>query len=419
MGKVIVIVGAQFGDEGKGKIVDYLAEQAGVVARATGGNNAGHTVVVGKEKFKFHLLPSGIIHKGKLSVCGNGMVIYPPQIIKEISELEARGFKVDGKNLAISSAAHVITEAQIQLDKKTGGKVGTTGRGIGPCYMAKIERTGVRMGEFVKGDSPEAVRLRPLVKDTYAILDEAIESGKNVLVEGAQGTMLDIDHGTYPFVTSSNPTAGGACTGLGIGPTKIDKVIAIMKAYTTRVGRGPFPTELGTEEETSSEDMDADVTAEDIKKANEGKEYYAGKVLRKRGAEYGTTTGRPRRTGWFDGVIARYSRIVNGLSSIVVTKLDCMSDFDTLNLCTAYEIDGKRTVDYPLDLSRLERAKPVYEEMDGWKCDISGVTEFSKLPKEAKEYVKRLEELTGCPISILSTGPGREQTMVLKKGELF
>jgi len=419
MSKVIVVVGSQWGDEGKGKIVDFLAEKADIVARATGGNNAGHTVVVGDEKFKFHLLPSGIIHKGKLSVCGNGMVIYPPQIVKEITELEGKGFTINDKNLNISSAAHVITEEQVELDKKTGKKVGTTGRGIGPCYMAKIERTGLRMSEFVKEDSKEAKKLKPFVKDTYVVLNEAIEQGKNILVEGAQGTLLDIDHGTYPFVTSSNPTAGGACTGLGIGPTKIDSVIAIVKAYTTRVGRGPFPTEQGTDKQTMNELKDEKLKPENILKANEGCAYCTGKVLRKRGAEYGTTTGRARRTGWFDAVIVKYAVRINGLTSIAVTKLDCFSDLKKIKLCVAYEINGKETENYPTNLEELEKAKPVYEEMDGWCCDISDIKKFEALPENAKKYLKRIEELAGVPVSILSIGPKRSQTMILDKGDLF
>jgi len=419
MSKTIVVIGGQWGDEGKGKIVDFLAEKADIVARATGGNNAGHTVVVGDTTYKFHLLPSGVIHEGKLSICGNGMVIYPPQIIKEIVGLEEKGFNVNTDNLLISSAAHVITEEQVEFDKKTGKKVGTTGRGIGPCYMAKIERTGLRMGQFVKGDSEEAKKLRPLVTDTYTILNDALEAGKNVLVEGAQGTLLDIDHGTYPYVTSSNPTAGGACTGLGIGPTKITNIIGIIKAYTTRVGRGPFPTELGTDEQTVNESKGDPLNDEDIQKANEGDEYSAGKVLRMSGAEYGTTTGRARRTGWFDGVIARYARRVNGLTSIALTKLDCFSDLEKIKICTGYEIDGEVTKEYPIELERLEKAKPVYEEVDGWNCDISDVTSFDELPDKAKSYVKRLEELTGCPISILSIGPQRRKTFILKEDELF
>lgn len=419
MSKVIVIVGGQWGDEGKGKVVDFLTEKADIIARATGGNNAGHTVVVGDETFKFNLIPSGIVHKDKLNICGNGMVIYPPKIIEEIENLESRGFNITDKNLVISSSAHVITEQQVETDKKTGGKVGTTGRGIGPCYMAKVERTGLRVSEYIKQDHKEVEKIKPLVRDTYVMVNEAIESGKNVLVEGAQGTLLDIDHGTYPFVTSSNPTAGGACTGLGIGPTKITNVIAIIKAYTTRVGRGPFPTEQGTDEQTINENKDDNLTDEDIEKANNQDDYSVGKVLRKRGAEYGTTTGRARRTGWFDSVITRYAVRINGLTSMAVTKVDCFSDLKKIKLCTHYEIDGNKVENYPTNLEDLEKAVPVYEEMDGWCCDISGITKFEDLPEQAKAYVKRLEELTGVPISILSIGPKRSQTMILKEDELF
>lgn len=419
MGKVIAIIGTQFGDEGKGKIVDFLAEKADLVARATGGNNAGHTVCVGDDVFKFHLLPSGIVRKGKLNVCGNGMVIDPKVIVGEIEGLEKRGYKVDDTNLKISSSAHIITEEQIKQDKATGKKVGTTGRGVGPCYMAKVERTGLRMAEFVKQNSKEAKRLRPLVRDTYVVVNEAIESGKNVLIEGAQGTMLDIDHGTYPYVTSSNPTVGGMCAGLGIGPTKIDNVIGIIKAYITRVGRGAFPTEQGTDEQTMNEKKEDELTDEEIEKANEGDAYCVGKVLRKRGAEYGTTTGRARRTGWFDAVIARYSKRINGLTSMVITKLDCFSDFDKIKICTAYEIDGKKTKDYPVELQKLEKAKPVYEEVDGWKCDISNVTNYRELPDKAKKYLKRIEELVSVPISIVSVGAKRKQTIILDEKELF
>ena len=419
MAKTIVVIGGQWGDEGKGKIADFLAEQADVIARATGGNNAGHTVVVGDTKCKFDLLPSGTIHKGKLNICGNGMVIYPKQIIKEITELEEKGFTLTDKELAISSNAHVITEEEIEKDKATGKKVGTTGRGIGPCYMAKIERTGLRMSDFVKQDNEEAKKLKPFVKDTYAIINEAIENGKNIVVEGAQGTLLDIDHGTYPYVTSSNPTAGGACTGLGIGPTKINEVIAIIKAYTTRVGRGPFPTELGTDEQTANENKEDSISKGEINKANEGDEYSAGKVLRKSGAEYGTTTGRARRTGWFDGVIGRYSRRINGLTSYVLTKVDCFSDLKKIKLCTHYEIDGKKTNEFPTELDKLEKAKPIYEEIDGWQCDISEITKFKDLPKQAKAYIKRIEELVGAPISILSIGPKRSQTIIMDKDLLF
>ncbi len=426
MAKTIVVIGGQWGDEGKGKLVDFLAKQADVIARATGGNNAGHTVVVEDQKFKFHLLPSGTIHKGKLNICGNGMVIYPKQIIKEINTLEEKGFTLTDKELAVSSSSHVITEEQIQKDLATGKKVGTTGRGIGPCYMAKIERTGLRMSEFIKEDNEEANRLAPFVKDTYTLINQALEDKKNILIEGAQGTMLDIDHGTYPYVTSSNPTAGGQCSGLGIGPTKIDDVIAIIKAYTTRVGRGPFTTELGTDEQTTEEgtwDKIEPNFEEQLKQAaekgNGGDEYHQGKYLRLMGREYGTTTGRPRRTGWFDGVVARYARRINGLTTFALTKLDCFQDLDKIKLCTHYEIDGEKTKDFPTDLEELKKAKPIYEEMDGWKSDISEAKTFEDLHENCQKYVKRIEELTGVPMCIVSVGPKRSQTIILKKEHLF
>jgi len=419
MGKTIVILGGQWGDEGKGKIVDFLTEKADLVCRYAGGNNAGHTVVVGDTTYKFHLIPSGIVHKDKLNLIGNGTVIDPEVVVKEITNLEEQGFDVSEKNLVISSNAHVITSEQIEEDKKKGGKVGTTGRGIGPCYMAKVERTGLRISDFVKGDSKEAEKIRPLVKDTYLIVNDYLDNGKNVLIEGAQGTMLDIDHGTYPFVTSSNPTAGGACTGLGIGPTKIDNVIAILKAYTTRVGRGPFATELGTDEQTINESKESELKQEDIEKANQGDEYSQGYVLRKQGAEYGTTTGRARRCGWFDAVVAKYAVKINGLSSVVMTKLDVLSNLKKIKICTGYEIDGKKTDNFPLNLGDLEKAKPVYEEMDGWDDDLTGITSFDDLPENARKYVKRVEEIIKVPICIVSIGPKRSQTIVLKDEFLF
>ncbi len=419
MGKVIAVVGTQFGDEGKGAVVDVLSEKADLVARATGGNNAGHTVCVGDEVFKFHLLPSGIVRKGKLNVCGNGMVIDPKVIIKEIEGIEKRGYEVNANNLVISSSAHVITEEQIKKDKAMGKEIGTTERGIGPCYMDKVGRTGLRMSEFVKRDSKEAKRLRPLIKDTYVVVNEAIEQDKNILIEGAQGTMLDIDHGTYPYVTSSNPTTGGMCAGLGIGVNKINSIIGIIKAYTTRVGRGHFPTEQGTDEQTLNEKKDDSLTEQEISKANKGDAYCVGKVLRKRGVEYGTTTGRARRTGWFDAVIARYARRINGLTSMVITKLDCFSDFKKIKICTAYEIDGKKTRDFPTEMEKVEKAEPVYEELDGWKCDISKLTKYEELPENAKKYIKRMEELSGVKACIVSVGPKRKQTIILDEQELF
>ncbi|HZX44617.1 MAG TPA: adenylosuccinate synthetase, partial [Candidatus Nanoarchaeia archaeon] len=320
----------------------------------------------------------------------------------------------------------VITEKQIDKDKETGSKVGTTGRGIGPCYMAKIERTGIRMVDFAKQNSPEAKKLKPFVADTYVLINKAIEEQKNILIEGAQATMLDIDHGTYPFVTSSNPTAGGQCVGLGIGPTKIDEVIGIQKAYTTRVGRGPFPTELGTDEDTTKEGTWDKIESifekqlgESAQKANAGDIYHQGKYLRLMGREYGTTTGRPRRTGWFDAVIARYARKINGFTSYVLTKADCFQGLKKIKICVAYDIDGKITEDFPIDMEKLAKAKPVYEEMDGWQEDISGAKSLDELPKNCLKYVKRIEQLTGVPMSILSVGPKRDETIIVNKKMLF
>lgn len=418
MSKTIVVLGGQWGDEGKGKVVDFLAEKAEIIARATGGNNAGHTVVVKDKTYKFHLLPSGIIHPDKLSVCGNGMVIDPKVICKEIQTVKDEGI---GPNLVISSSAHVITDEQVQEDLKTGAKVGTTGRGIGPCYKSKILRTGLRMEDFIKTDSEEAKILKPMVKDTYLILNKAIENDQNILVEGAQGTLLDIDHGTYPFVTSSNPTAGGACTGLGIGPTKINKVIAIIKAYVTRVGRGPFPTELGTDDQTTEEGTWEEIKPnyeEQLKEAKEKQDdnYYAGKYMRLIGREYGTTTGRPRRTGWYDAILTRYAVRINGLTSIAITKLDVLTGLNPIKICTGYRIGEETTQDYPLN---IENAEPIYEEMPGWDEDLTNITQFDQLPENAKNYVKRIEELAGVPISILSVGPKRSQTIILNEDELF
>jgi adenylosuccinate synthase len=381
MGQISVIVGLQFGDEGKGKVVDFLAEKADIVARFAGGNNAGHTVVVGDKKYKFHLLPSGVI-SNKLNIIGNGTVIDPNVLLKEIDEMKEKGIKIDPSKLIISKAAHVILDKHIEEDKAKCGNIGTTGRGIGPCYKDKIIRTGMRMGEYVKDNE----KLRPFVQDTYLVLDKAIKQGKNILIEGAQGAMLDIDHGTYPFVTSSNPTAGGACTGLGIGPKKIDNVIGILKAYTTRVGNGPFVTEL-----------DDDV----------------GKHLAEVGGEVGTTTGRPRRCGWFDAVIGRYSVIINSTTEIVLTKLDVLSGLNKLKICNSYKIDGESVENYPTDLCLLENVNAEYIEIPGWQEDITECRKFDDLPKNAKAYVKKIEELIGCDISYISVGPKRDQ--IIKK----
>ncbi|MEA2036737.1 MAG: adenylosuccinate synthetase [Nanoarchaeota archaeon] len=426
MGKTIVVLGGQWGDEGKGKAVDYLTKKADVVARATGGNNAGHTVVVGKDKFKFHLMPSGILHKDKLNIIGNGVVIWPgdkdkPQsIIGEIEGLRNRNYEVSEKNLAISGSAHVVLQKHIDEDLKDK-KIGTTGRGIGPTYKDKIVRAGLRMSEFVKGDSEAAKILKPFVKDTYLLINQAIDEGKNVLIEGAQGALLDIDHGTFPYVTSSNPSAGGVCTGLGIGPLKIDYITAIMKAYITRVGGGPFPTELGTDEQTKEEgtwDKIKPKYDEHLKEALEKEdEYSQGKYLRLQGREYGTTTGRPRRTGWYDAVAGKYSVTINGLSSVVITKLDVLTGLNKIKICTSYEIDGKETKNFPTDLEKLEKAKPIYEEMAGWKEDITKAKSFDELPENTKKYLNRLKELIGVPLAIISVGPERDETIIME--ELF
>lgn len=431
MPKTIVIVGAQFGDEGKGKIVDFLTEKADLIARYNGGNNAGHTVVVKNDVFKFHLIPSGIIHKGKLNVMGNGMVIDPKVVVSEIESLEKRGYDISEKNLIISQNAHIIKEKHVEEDELTGSKIGTTGRGIGPCYTDKAARKGLRMIDYIKEDNKYAKKIRPLVKDTSLIVSQYLEDEKNILFEGAQGTLLDIDHGTYPYVTSSNVVAGGACTGLGIGPTKIDAVIAVAKAYITRVGSGPLVTELGTEEETNKEDSINKLKRElgdqglsflkrkIINKVNEDDEYSQGRLLRLNGMEYGTTTGRPRRTGWFDALIARYSARINGLDAVAMTKLDVLSDFKKIKICTAYECKGKKSSEFTNNVEILKDCRPVYETLDGWCKDISKAKDFKELPENAQEYIRRIEELVKVPICIVSVGPGREQTIVLKKQFLF
>ena len=431
MGKVIVIVGGQWGDEGKGKIVDFLTEKADVTARYNGGNNAGHTVIVGNEKYKFHLIPSGIVHQGKLNIIGNGTVIDPAVLVEEIENLEKRGFNVSDKNLVISANAHIILPEYVQEDKRTGGKVGTTGRGIGPAYTYKAARVGVRMCDYITKDAKEAKKLKPLVKNTWIIINDAVNNGKNILLEGAQGSLLDIDHGTYPYVTSSNSVAGGACTGLGIGPTKISNVIGVYKAYITRVGGGPFTTELGTEEKTNNEEsldkLKKELGEEGFKhlykkiilKANEDDEYSQGRLLRVQGVEYGTTTGRARRTGWFDAVAARYAIAINGLSSVAITKLDVLTSLKKIKICTAYSYQGKTLTDFPTNINILKNCRPVYEEMPGWSEDLSKIGGYDDLPENAKSYLERIEKLIGVPVSILSVGPKRNQTMVLREEELF
>ncbi|MDR1997716.1 MAG: adenylosuccinate synthetase [Candidatus Margulisbacteria bacterium] len=392
---VRIVVGTQWGDEGKGKITDLLAAQTDIVVRYQGGNNAGHTVIVGQEVFKLHLIPSGILFPDTVCVIGNGVVIDPQVLLEEMDMLRGRGIKVTPDNLKISSAAHIILaqhkarDLQQEADRADGQKIGTTGRGIGPTYVAKIDRSGVRMEMFLRRDIPAELaafqaKLTPYIIDSVQYLNEALAQHKNILLEGAQGTMLDVDHGTYPFVTSSNPTAGGACTGSGLGPTKIDEVWGVVKAYSTRVGEGPFPTEL----------FDKD-----------------GEYLRAAGAEFGTTTGRARRCGWFDALVVKHAARVNGLTDLVITKLDVLDKLPALKICTAYDIDGRTVGDLPTDLELFTRAKPVYTELSGWQKDTTQCRSFSELPSEALKYIAKLQELVGVKITLVSTGPDRAQAI--------
>ena len=418
----LVLLGAQWGDEGKGKATDLLGGSVDYVVRYQGGNNAGHTVVVGDQTYALHLLPSGILSPGCTPVIGNGVVVDPSVLLSELSGLGERG--VDTSKLMVSGNAHLITSYHATFDKVTErflGKrrIGTTGRGIGPAYADKINRVGIRVqdlfDESILRQKVEAAldfknqvlaklynrraivaervveellgyaeELRGFVADTAYVLNEAVDDGKVVLFEGGQGTLLDVDHGTYPFVTSSNPTAGGACTGSGVGPTKIDRVIGILKAYTTRVGAGPFPTEL----------FDDD-----------------GEALRRVGGERGVTTGRDRRCGWFDAVIARYATRVNGLTDFFLTKLDVLTGWERIPVCVAYEIDGERVEELPYSQSDFHHAKPIYEYLPGWSEDITKAKELEDLPANARAYIKALEEMSGAPISAVGVGPGRDETV--------
>ncbi|MEZ4441942.1 MAG: adenylosuccinate synthase [Polyangiaceae bacterium] len=419
----VVIVGAQWGDEGKGKVVDLLSESAEVVVRYAGGPNAGHTLVVGNDKLVFRLVPSGVLHAHTQCVLGQGMVINPTVLLEEIDNLEARGLSMDGR-LHLSELAHVILPYHVDIDglreaSSASTKIGTTKRGIGPCYEDKVGRRGIRIGdlrepdyarqrirealaawaptiEALGGEVPSldaiceplagyAARLEPYLTDAAAVLERFTDADKRVMLEGAQGTMLDIDHGTYPYVTSSTATAGGACTGAGIGPTRIRRVIGITKAYTTRVGEGPFPTELD----------DAD-----------------GKHLRDVGGEYGSVTGRPRRTGWLDLVALRYAKRVNGLDGLAITKLDVLSGRPEVKLCIAYDTPRGRTEDVPV--SRLAAARPVYETLPGWDEDITGARRLEDLPEAARRYVARIEELTGLSAFVVSVGPRRDETITVR-----
>jgi adenylosuccinate synthase len=421
----IVLLGAQWGDEGKGKATDLLGDRVDYVVRYQGGNNAGHTVVIGDQKYALHLLPSGILSPNVIPVIGNGVVIDPAVLLTEIKGLNERG--IDTSKLKISTNAHLITPYHRTIDKVSErflgkSKIGTTGRGIGPAYADKINRIGIRVQDLFdpsilrqkieaalhdknqilikvfnrKGITVDEVFdeylgyaqiLKPYVVDTALLLDLALKSGKNVLLEGSQGTLLDVDHGTYPFVTSSNPTAGGASTGSGIGPTKITRVIGILKAYTTRVGSGPFPTELFDED---------------------------GEALRKIGGEVGVTTGRNRRCGWFDAPIARYAVRVNGLTDFFLTKLDVLTGWEKIPVCVAYEVDGVRVEELPASQTDFHHAKPIYEHLPGWKENISKAKSVEDLPNNAKEYVKFLEKVSGAPISAIGVGPGRDETIVVR-----
>jgi len=422
---VTVLVGSQWGDEGKGKIVDILSEKYKIVARYQGGANAGHTVIIGDKKYILHLIPSGILRDDVICVIGNGVVIDPTALLEEIEILEKNGIKVEGR-LFISHNAHLIMPYHKLLDQISEGgetKIGTTGRGIGPCYIDKFARKGIRIVDLLdRTELEKKIRLNlkeknellkkvyehegldvdaivkeylefdqtidKFIKDVPSLLNNAIAEGESVLLEGAQGTMLDIDHGTYPFVTSSSPTSGGASTGAGIPPTKIDSVIGIVKAYTTRVGNGPFPTEL----------LDKD-----------------GEKLREVGAEFGATTGRPRRCGWYDASLVAYSQMVNGITSVAITKLDVLSSFEKTKVCIGYELSGKRIKYFPTSVEQLSAVKPVYEELDGWNEDITNCTSYEQLPAKTKDYLNFIAKHSGIKIDIVSVGPKRRQTFYVNR----
>ena len=421
----VVVVGTQWGDEGKGKITDFLSENAEVIARYQGGDNAGHTIVIEGTKYKLHLIPSGIFYPEKVSVIGNGVVVNPKSLVKELAYLHDAGITTD--NLRISDRAHVILPYHIKLDQlqedsKGDNKIGTTIKGIGPAYMDKAARVGIRIAdlldkeifaerlkinleqknrEFTKMYEVDPVdfqdifeeyydygqQIKKYVTDTSVILNDALDAGKRVLFEGAQGVMLDIDQGTYPYVTSSNPVAGGVTIGSGVGPSKISKVVGVCKAYTSRVGDGPFPTELNDE---------------------------IGHQIREVGHEYGTTTGRPRRVGWFDSVVMRHSRRVSSLTNLSLNSIDVLTGLDEVKICVAYDLDGERIDYYPASLETLQRCTPIYETLPGWSEDITGVCHLDDLPETAKNYVRRVSELVGVKISTFSVGPGRDQTNVLE-----
>ncbi|WP_025027548.1 adenylosuccinate synthase [Caldalkalibacillus mannanilyticus] len=421
----VVVVGTQWGDEGKGKITDFLSEKAEVVARYQGGNNAGHTIIFNGNKYKLHLVPSGIFYTDKLCVIGNGMVIDPRALVQEIQYIHDQGFST--KNLKISNRAHVILPYHLKLDaaeedSKGANKIGTTRKGIGPAYMDKAARVGIRIADLldpeefkvklqrnleeknrlltkvyeVEGLTFEEIYseylemaeiIRPYVTDTSVVLNDALDEGRRVLFEGAQGVMLDIDQGTYPFVTSSNPIAGGVCIGSGVGPSKIHRVVGVAKAYTTRVGDGPFPTELNDE---------------------------IGDQIRETGNEYGTTTGRARRVGWFDSVVVRHARRVSGITDLSLNSIDVLTGIEKVKICTAYEYKGEIIESFPASLKVLAECKPIYEELPGWTEDLSGVRSLDELPANARHYLERVSQLTGIPLTIFSVGRDRDQTNLIR-----
>lgn len=422
----LVVLGIQWGDEGKGKLIDFLTKKADMVVRFQGGNNAGHTIVIEGEKYILHIIPSGILHKGKRCVIGNGVVIDPAILISEIENLRKKGFEIND-NVLISKAAHLIMPYHIAIEREfeKGKKLGTTGRGIGPAYTDKIARHGVRVldlfypeilmqkieanlftinfllqnlykaeplntGEIYSRYMDYGEKLYKYVADTDIIVNNEIDAGRNVLFEGAQGTLLDVDHGTYPFVTSSSTTAGGVCTGSGVSPLKINKIIGVMKAYTTRVGEGPFPSEI----------KDA-----------------MGECLRQKGGEYGATTGRPRRCGWLDMVALKHAVRLNGLTGLAITKLDILDGIERIKICTGYKYKGTVINEFPKELQILENCEPLYAELDGWNEKTSGIRDFDSLPENAKRYISEIEKILKTEVQIISTGQGREDTILLK--ELF
>lgn len=420
-----MVIGTQWGDEGKGKIVDYLAQKADVVIRSQGGNNAGHTVVVNDQSFALRLLPSGILFSDKTCIIGSGVVVNPSVLLAEIDSIKARGVHIS--SLEISTRAHVIFPYHIRIDEedeklKGEAKIGTTKNGIGPCYADKVNRIGIRVGDMLDeavfreklkynvtlknrlfkmyyecdGFSYEemlqeyleyAEKIRPYVRDTDYSVNYYISQGKKALFEGAQATMLDLDHGTYPFVTSSNPTSGGACVGAGVGPRKMENIVGVVKAYTTRVGAGPFPAEQINE---------------------------AGEYLRNTGHEFGTVTGRPRRCGWLDTAVVKYAAMLNSLDYLAITRLDILDGLDMIKICTGYAYEGEKIEEYPASLAVMEKVQPIYETLPGWKTPISHCRNYEELPKEARAYVERISELVGVPLGIVSVGPNRDQTIILQ-----